>query len=576
MFKYKNTTKIKQSNFSAIMLTLCILFSVFNSIYSKVSLDFENFKIKFNKSVGLYKLENYLRQIKMKNFGVITEKNKQNFIFLDNLNFIQNLSDLNLDKTKDSSSSNNPSLLLDEFKARVFSYNFKNFKQGKILSLHEGIYKPVGVNFDEEKVLGWRIYLVLMNSTKNNIHKLLKVCFRENAMDDNFAIVQSFDQSCSDIIKLINEKGILKRDNSEMAKKLHYMQDKLLSQKLRKKIEKSGKGLIKLPTLVENTKKNNSFLETESLSYSKYGSANMNNMKSSATTSFSMGQLAQKFSVQELAKIKSLIKFAKKNKILDEIFNHKGEMTLEDFIRDRGISNSSILSSSLTNSNYKLSPRYFEIQANITNSNSNEISVIKNQIKELKSNLGNQESKSKEISIIKNGIKELNSSLDKHESKISSNLKFLNQNITSIKDMINFTNSLASEFKKSLLEISATLSIFKTQLNQVHNSVERIQNSINFKKSNYIQNKALNTRSPKSNSESYSNFKNPTQKNTKNPAKIPNSPFLVSNEFDFGEDDVLENAKEKNLRTNESTSKNKPNQTQITTNNSEEDDFINP
>jgi hypothetical protein len=640
---FKNTTKIKQSNISALMLTLCISFSLIYCTYSKVSLDYENFKNKFNKSAGLYKLENYLRKIKMKNFGIFTDKNKDNFIFLDNLNFIHNSSDLNLDKIKESSSpspsTSDKTLLLDEFKARIFSYVYKNFKNGKLLSLQEGTYKPVGVNFDEEKEQGWRIYLVLMNSTKENKHKLLKVCFRENAIDDNFAIVQSFDQSCKDIIKLINTKGILKKDNSETARKLHYMQDKLLNEKLRKKIEKSGKGLIKLPVSVVNKNKNNSFLETASLSYSKYGTANTNNMNTAATTSsktFSMDQLAQKFSVEELAKIKSLIKFAKKNKILDEIFNHKGEMSLEDFIKERGIP--------LVNPNNSNSKEVFpiqQIQPNMTNLNLTDISTIKSQIQQLKSNLDHQ------------------------ETKIDTNFKILNQNMTSMKDTISFVNNLASEFQKSLLDIGTTLSIFKTQLNQIQTTVNNIQNSTkinsmdrnNFniydhshiassrnpsykalKRGKYLANKnsknnykfkqvkeilsdddidafITTSKAPvsnigsagttnskeikelikKNNFNSENNAKSDLNNPIKNSANISNSPFLATNEFDFGEDDVLETAKEKNLRSkatiandniNSANKKltqdsgNKKSAIKITNassnNNSEDDDFINP
>jgi hypothetical protein len=196
----------------------------------------------------------------------------------------------------------------DEFKARIFTYFYKNKQQ----NLSE--YKPLGVNIDEETIKGWKVYLILMSSTKmNENHKLLKVCFPENDSKINFSFVISFDNSCQDLVKNINDNKILEGENdSSTTAELHSMQNRFVENTINKKIENSALFKIK--------NQQNSFIE-------KSSEINSNQQKS-----FSIDNLAKKFSIEELTKIKALIKFAKQNKILDKIYSKNGEVKIEELV----------------------------------------------------------------------------------------------------------------------------------------------------------------------------------------------------------------------------------------------------
>ena len=61
-----------------------------------------------------------------------------------------------------------------------------------------------------------------------------------------------------------------------------------------------------------------------------------------------INQISKKFSVDELRKIKSLIKFSRKNDLLEKILAKKGEVTIGEITRENFIKNMSSIFSNAT------------------------------------------------------------------------------------------------------------------------------------------------------------------------------------------------------------------------------------
>jgi hypothetical protein len=130
----------------------------------------------------------------------------------------------------------------------------------------------VGINKDAEVLENWKIYMLLLSG--NNNHKIFKICY---PIQDAFAIVlPNFETKCESYANKYNRL----KENS-----VKQIQTK-------------------------------SFLEKSSAVDSKY----------------SIDALAEKFSVEELVKIKSLIKFAKRNKVIDKIYEKGGDVDINDII----------------------------------------------------------------------------------------------------------------------------------------------------------------------------------------------------------------------------------------------------
>jgi hypothetical protein len=126
----------------------------------------------------------------------------------------------------------------------------------------------VGTNRDVERIDDWKMYMILLSG--NNNHKILKVCY---PISGNFAIVlQNFETKCEGYVRKIGNMRQMKTQTKSF-------------------LEKSS-------TTVE----------------SKY----------------SIESLADKFSVEELVKIKSLIKFAKRNKVIDKIYDKGGDVDIAE------------------------------------------------------------------------------------------------------------------------------------------------------------------------------------------------------------------------------------------------------
>jgi len=314
------------------LFLIMIALSLFNaSPCSSTSVDvksFETMKNEFLKELTKFKLENYLRKVKMKNLGILDDSSLEQFYFIEPtekqiliINSIKRedlySDEFEKDIEKESSELNKESEK-EKFKAKIFAYLYKNFPKEDAPSdslVSKVAYKIIGANFDEEKQDNWKFFLVLLNSShnesiENSKQKLIKVCIPANNFKINFAILLKFEQPCSDIINKIQDKKILYKDeNSEtISNHLHDLQGEILSNKIYRSKDHS------------DLSHSNSFLEKSAVSQQQ------------DEKKYSIDYLAQKFSVEELNKIKFLIKFAKKNDVIDVISKTKGEMTLSDLI----------------------------------------------------------------------------------------------------------------------------------------------------------------------------------------------------------------------------------------------------
>lgn len=386
------------------------LFPVLMKSISSSEINFNTLKEKLIQKTFVFKLENYLRKIKMKNLGIINDANKDDFLFIDTNDkdklILNNLSisNVNFNKMQDQKD-------FDEFKARVFTYIFKNKNLGK-----EEMYTPLGVNIDEEKFPGWKIYIVLMNSvSRGNKHKLLKVCFRENTPEDNFALIMNFDKTCNELITQIVEKEVMKEDNSESTKKLHYMQSKILEDKLKQKFV--GKG-------INSNNKHNSFIEK---------SADSSTASDSPAKSFHMDTLANKFSVEELAKIKSLIKFAKTNQILEEVYSKKGDVKIEDLFNPKDNGTINLTSHSINSNQTVISSSSINIPSN-TNTNTNTKSSF-NETSDI-----NVNSLQSEILGLRSIISNQNMKMENYFQSMNSNMNEMKEIIKILKHNIDESN----------------------------------------------------------------------------------------------------------------------------------------
>jgi hypothetical protein len=108
----------------------------------------------------------------------------------------------------------------------------------------------------------------------------------------------SYDKTCQELIEKINNSNVL---SNEFLNNIHNYEDKVLSKNIR-------------------SVSSNSFIE-KSVSTEK---------------TYTMDNLAHKFSMEDLTKIKSLIKFAKINNIMDDVYSHKGDIKIEDLIHKKG------------------------------------------------------------------------------------------------------------------------------------------------------------------------------------------------------------------------------------------------
>ena len=94
---------------------------------------------------------------------------------------------------------------------------------------------------------------------------------------------------------------------------------------------------------------------------------------------FSLDSLSQKFSIDELNKIKSLIKFAKTNQILEKIYEKNGDITLNDLLDKENM-----LFNSDKDNNYNIKNVLNSFFRNFTLNYQKEDSKLRNEILSLK------------------------------------------------------------------------------------------------------------------------------------------------------------------------------------------------
>lgn len=254
------------------------------------------------------------------------------------MSFSSNELEKSFNNANENNNANNKITQKDDFTARIFSFIFRNIKTKSLQ------FKPIGVSLDEEKIPSWKVFLVLMDYIKDSSiqnrnfsdNKLLKICFPENDEKNLFAIVVNFDKSCLDYVNYANSVNLLSDEQNQQANKLRQYQNLLLNKNLLNSLSankdssseaisglgKLGSFIEKSQNIIDNPKDN--FIKTEDEQYTKTESSE------DTGKSIAIDSLVSKFSVEELNKIKSLIKFAKKNKVMDDIYNRKGEVNLND------------------------------------------------------------------------------------------------------------------------------------------------------------------------------------------------------------------------------------------------------
>jgi len=88
---------------------------------------------------------------------------------------------------------------------------------------------------------------------------------------------------------------------------------------------------------------------------------------------YSLNSIADRFSVEELDKIKSIIKFAKKNKIIDKIYSSKGDVLIDNLIKTSSIGSNS-------NSNLKTNEMLTQVLS-LLNSQATKLQSLESEIK---------------------------------------------------------------------------------------------------------------------------------------------------------------------------------------------------
>lgn len=257
------------------------------------------------------------------------------------------------------------------------------------LSFDSIIFNPFGVSKDTEIIRinndnnsiesDWKPYIVLM-SKQGFENRLTKICYSESVQ--SIFIRVKFDEECSDVISILEENHIINHLKAKKNDKENQVTE------IDKKISNS----------TDTANLNSSFLE-KSLITSTVSTINASS-SGNKSGAYSMSSLASKFSVDELNKIKSIIKFAKKNKITDKIYNIKGNITLEELIKQQTGKDSGNVS---TGNNGELR-EFIKYQKDKMNSLESTLKDIQKEIKEIKDKIqgGNSNANSINTSTIGN------------------------------------------------------------------------------------------------------------------------------------------------------------------------------
>lgn len=204
------------------------------------------------------------------------------------------------------------------------------------ISFDNQAFIPIGVSNDVENISDkdWKAYIVLM-ALSGFENRLSKVCFSNK--NRGVFIKVKFDEECSKYIAILYNNNIFPKTsiNKEINNKIKEIEKKVFENQINNNSSKES--VVDNNDKINVPKKN----ENESVFKNKQVIHNSSFLETSVTSKstsklYSVTQLADKFSVDELSKIKSIIKFAKKNKITDKIYNNKGDITLEELLKEQG------------------------------------------------------------------------------------------------------------------------------------------------------------------------------------------------------------------------------------------------
>ena len=339
----------------------------------KNTIEFQYFIKRLFKEASDLKLENYMKKVELKKLKLLDKS----IVFLDS--YINEISKL---QAKDLSYSISQKNDESELKARIFAFIYI-----KLSNLTN--FKPFSVNKDLEEEKGWNIYVVLLHNIDTNNdsnNQLIKICLPEEK-GSSYGLIVKFDNTCKEKIDLLNKNHFFEKH--EFAKQIRVMEDKITNSNIKNKFKQTDKlattnNNINTQDNINSTK--NQQLPTKATVHKS--SSFIENSANEKLQTFSMESLANKFTMDELYKIKSLIKFGKVNKLIDRIYKTNGNVKLEDLIlNSEQTAKAKNINDNLNNRNYELQLIGFQHSLDLINSKVNKIeSVIDKLDKKLNEN----------------------------------------------------------------------------------------------------------------------------------------------------------------------------------------------
>lgn len=389
-----------------------------------------------------------------------------NVLFL--CDFLKNFKEL-------PSNSINPTLVLESSETHCKKEEALFISIMAKLSFKRKIYQPIGVSYDLENLKGnWKSFLILMGK-EGLENKLHKICFNPFHLDV-LIVLEEYENSCNSIVEFLENSNILSNEDPLYIE--HHIESNNYEE-LKTNSSHNLKSDIKQTSFLESSISNELTSESSLKNYNNAFNANSN---TNSNNNISVSKIMSKFSFDELSKIKSVIKFAKKNNILDKIYSSNGEIEFN-------------LNSQ--NNSTSLNDIFNEIKNEET-----KISNIENVLNDMKNNL----------SLIKNNLQKLNSEKNMSKESYSKNEIFNNNNNDSN------NNRRMSDINR-LIEHSKVQDPDEDILTETSNIVK------DKAKYSNLNSKITNRKSVNSNIINKSNDRKPPQNNLKSPVtsnnKIP-------------------------------------------------------
>ena len=417
--------------------------SLFSAYLTSTGNSVNDYIDKVIKVANSIKLSNFLIKSKIKKE---LQTNKELNIYKSNIHFVDDYikemkvisaSDFNLKKLYVEDAPQKPSKeessfisLLSKivFEVKSFSpinidYDYENEELKRLDSKYEGKKTE-----KESKCINnhWKAYLVLMGMEGVD-NRIIKICYSSLPSNKGMFIRVPYEETCTNVINILYKSKILS---------LNYENNKNCEIKsINKQLEKIDLGDVKKDNK-DNKNSNLNLNKNKSISFIEK-SVSTEEKITETKKAFSASQLADKFSVNELNKIKSIIKFAKKNKISDKIYEKKGDVSLEELLpnmkkddeqaeknqkRFDGIEN---LLKSIQNELKELKTQINVKNNSINSASSNEGNEIENQISKFEDKKRNKNNN--RLSSSSNDIERLfsnNKSVEDDDSFLDSNSNY--------------------------------------------------------------------------------------------------------------------------------------------------------